>query len=245
VIPSQQLLQSLTTKHNADPETVHVIPHGIKASDHNSGVEAEGLPAASKGKTVVGFFGRLSPEKGPDLFVEIARKLKLTEEFFFVMTGDGPERQKVLEQIHRNGLENRIYAPGFVPDVSPLMQATDIVVLPSRLDGMPLVVLEAQALGKPVVASKVGSLAEMISHAETGFLCDPADVAGFCDRILMLARDPSLRDRVGAAARQSVLANYGAERMLEAYQRVFQAVQCNSRLRGKTVPPKSLSVTVR
>jgi glycosyltransferase involved in cell wall biosynthesis len=63
------------------------------------------------------------------------------------------------------------------------MSASDIVVVPSLLDGMPLVVLESQARGKVVVASSVGSIPSMISDGDTGFLCPPGEVPAFVRRV--------------------------------------------------------------
>jgi glycosyltransferase involved in cell wall biosynthesis len=89
------------------------------------------------------------------------------------------------------------------------------------VDGMPLTVLEAQALGKPVVASRVGSLPEMIEDEVSGFLCDVADVSAFCRRILQLASDPDLRERMGLAAQEIGLKKYSADGMLDDYEQII------------------------
>jgi glycosyltransferase involved in cell wall biosynthesis len=227
VVPSEQLAQSLLEQHPAEARSIHVIPHGIRLPEQEPGLLVDALPAAARGKVIVAFFGRLSPEKAPDLFVEIARELMPHSDLFFLMTGEGPERENVLAQIRKYKLGDRIFTPGFVEDVLPLMRAADIMVLPSRIDGMPLAVLECQALGKPVVASRVGSLPVMIEDQKTGFLCDPGDVPAFCANILRLARDPDLRRRMQVVARQSVARKYSVERMLAAYEAVFQAVGKN------------------
>jgi glycosyltransferase involved in cell wall biosynthesis len=227
VVPSDQLAQALLDRHGAEDRSIYVIPHGIRLPEQEPGPLEEVLPVTARGRVVVAFFGRLSPEKGPDLFIEIARELMPHRDLFFLMTGEGPERENVLAQIRQYKLEDRIYTPGFVKDVLPLMRAADIMVLPSRIDGMPLAVLECQALGKPVVASRVGSLPVMIEDQKTGFLCDPGDLPAFCANILRLARDPDLRRRMQVFASQSVARKYSAERMLTAYERVFQAVRKN------------------
>ena len=73
------------------------------------------------------------------------------------MTGEGPEREQIIRMREEYRLGSRLYAAGFVQSVAPFMRAADIVVVPSLLDGMPLVILEAQAYEKPVVASAVGA----------------------------------------------------------------------------------------
>jgi glycosyltransferase involved in cell wall biosynthesis len=221
VVPSEQLLTSLVEKHFAIPSSIKVIPHGLKSAQARDKANSNPLCAAAEGKVIVSFFGRLSAEKAPDLFVDIANALRSRRDLFFVMTGDGPERQRVLARIRKHGLEERFYTPGFVDDVVPLMQATDVFVLPSRVDGMPLTVLEAQALGKPVVASRVGSLPEMIEDEVSGFLCDVADVSAFCRRILQLASDPDLRERMGLAAQEIGLKKYSADGMLDDYEQII------------------------
>lgn len=228
LVPSEQLRQSLVESHHADPASLYVIPHGIQLSCNERDTDWNVLPAEARGKLIVAFFGRLSREKGPDLFVEIARKLARNGSLFFVMTGEGPERENIRQAIRKYGLSERIYAPGFVRDVVPLMRAADIVVLPSRIDGMPLVVLESQSLSKPVVAARVGSLPAMIDDGNTGLLCEPGNVDEFCDQILALARDPDLRARMGAAGRLSVIQRYSADHMLRAYHDVFRRLQSSA-----------------
>lgn len=228
VVPSEQLQKSLFDRHNADASTVHVIPHGVHRIAEANGEDAGVLPASAANKLVIAFFGRWSEEKAPDLFVEIVRKLAGHRHLSFVMTGDGPLRDVILTRIKKYGLQDRIYSPGFVADVTPLMRAADIVVLPSRIDGMPLAVLEAQALGKPVVASNIGSLPVMIEDGHTGFLCESGDVNAFCERILQLSRDADLRRRMKQAAQQHFEEKHDAERMLDSYARVFQTIRLTS-----------------
>jgi glycosyltransferase involved in cell wall biosynthesis len=224
IVPSDPLFRAIIERHCANPSSVHIIPHGIQIAKTIPASQAGALPAASHEKIIVAYFGRLSYEKGPDRFVEIVRRLSRDSSLYFVMTGEGPEREKVFNLIRDYGLTDRIYTPGFVDDIQALMNAVDIVVLPSRIDGMPLAVLEAQALGKSVVASRIGSLPEMISEAQTGFLCEPDDVNLFCERISSLAHDPGMRARIGAAARVSVTEKYSSGRMIEQYHRVFHQI---------------------
>ena len=173
VVPSQALKSSLVARTPENPGAIHVLPHSVTIPSGETRTLAEIRAELSlpEGKIIVAFFGRLSPEKGGEIFVEIARALRHDEHLFFLMTGEGPERQHILGLIEQYGIKSSIYAPGFVRDVRPLMDAADIVVVPSLLDGMPLVVLEAQAHGKVVVASSVGSIPSIISNGETGYLC--------------------------------------------------------------------------
>ena len=219
-VPSRILADKLISECGEQQDKVCVIPHGIDIDEidrREATFESSGLPQDFRGKFLVSFFGRLSIEKGPADFVEIANLLRSHDEIRFLMTGEGAEREAVLKLIARYGLQERIYTPGFVDDVGPLISLSDVVVVPSHLDGMPLVIFEAQACGKPVVASVVGSIPHMIADGTTGFLCTPRDIGGFAGQILKLYRSPEMRRVVGEAALVWVRANHSAESMTAKY----------------------------
>lgn len=221
VVPSRALADLLVQQHGADPHRVKSIPHAVQTSgpllDPETAFRLSGLPAHCRGKLLVSFFGRMSKEKAPDIFVAIAARLAHRRDLYFVMTGEGPEWPAVQQMIARYGLQENVYLPGFVEDVRPLMQASGIVVLTSLVDGMPLVLLEAQAMGKPVVSSSVGSIPEMVIHRETGFLCRAGDVKAFCDAIENLADEPALRQSFSERARELARRRYSASAMVESY----------------------------
>lgn len=224
-VPSQKLAGKLIYEGGEQADKVFVIPHGIDIEETaalDARFDSSGLPQHFRGKFLVSFFGRLSAEKAPADFVKIAKRLRSYDEICFLMTGEGQERAAVLALIERYEMQDRIHAPGFVDDVRTLMALSDVVVVPSTLDGMPLVVFEAQACGKPVVASSVGSIPSVIADGKTGLLCTPGDVNGFAERILRLWRSPELRRAIGDAARIWVRANHSAESMTARYVEAFE-----------------------
>jgi glycosyltransferase involved in cell wall biosynthesis/SAM-dependent methyltransferase len=231
-VPSQTLADKLISEVGEQADKVFVIPHGINIEEMaapDTTFDSSGLPQHFRGKFLVSFFGRLSAEKAPADFVEIAGLLRSYDEICFLMTGEGQERAAVLALIERYGMQDRIHAPGFVDDVRTLMALSDVVVVPSSLDGMPLVVFEAQACGKPVVASTVGSIPDVIADGKTGLLCAPGDVNGFAERILELWRSPEMRRAIGGAARVWVRANHSAESMTAQYIEAFDRVRSPAR----------------
>ncbi len=211
IVQSESLREVLVNEHKAGPATIRVIPNGIPVDS-----KAESVGKRWPGKFVVSFFGRMSPEKGPRVFVEIASRLRQYGEIQFCMAGEGPELEAVLELIRRRRLEDRIWAPGLIKGVHPLIAQSDVVVVPSLLDGMPAVALESQLLGTPVVASRVGGIPEIILDGETGFLCEPGDVEEFCTRILKLYDDGELRARMGERA-AAWAQQFSAEGMVASY----------------------------
>jgi len=154
------------------------------------------------GDVVVGFSGRWSEEKGPLAFVEIARRVDSTLPVHFVMTGGGELRPMVERAVAAAGFApGRFHVLGMIDDVIQYLNTYDLLLLPSRLDGRPVVVMEALSIGVPVLASRVGALPEMIEEGLTGWLCEPADVAGFVTRIEQVAREPAVLAPMRRAAR--------------------------------------------
>ena len=114
-----------------------------------------------KDKFIVAFYGRFSEEKSPDLFVEIVNFLKNNNEMFFVMGGNGPLYDFIKELIVKYELNNKILIPGFI-NVSEFLKITNVVIVPSRIDGRPNIVLESLAMGVPVIVSNVGGLPTLL-----------------------------------------------------------------------------------
>jgi glycosyltransferase involved in cell wall biosynthesis len=227
LVPSRALADTLTQKYGEIPDKVAVIPHGVETEvplypSRAAAFALSGLPAGSEGKFLVSFFGRLSAEKSPRTFIEMARRLAIHPDMHFCLTGEGPERTAVLNLIAKYRLPERIHTPGFVADVRPLIAASDVVVVPSALDGMPLIVLEAQVYRKPVVASAIGSLPEMIADGVTGFICPVGDIEAFSRCIERLHETPEGCRAMGERAHAAATARYSAAAMVEAYVEAFE-----------------------
>jgi glycosyltransferase involved in cell wall biosynthesis len=150
-------------------------------------------------------FGRLQSEKGAEHLVRAMRVVVEEEPLVHLtLAGDGPDREKLKNLTTEFGLERHVrFRGGFAPkDLAALMEETDVVVLPSLTEGLPLTLSEAMAFGKPIVATRVGGIPERIRNLENGLLVDPGDATALACGILMFARDADLRSRLGAAARR-------------------------------------------
>lgn len=159
---------------------------------------------------VVGFSGRFSEEKAPETFVEIARMCHGVPRLRFVMTGSGPLLKSISEQVKTLPVTIRFELAGLVDDVEKYLALYDVLILPSRFDGRPLVVMEALACGVPVIASEVGGLSDLIDDGKNGYLVHAADTKMFADRIVRLSIDRDLLETLKREARIS------AEQRLDA-----------------------------
>jgi glycosyltransferase involved in cell wall biosynthesis len=225
VVPGRKIAEKLVREYREKESRIAVIPHGVAlpAAEGSPGVRPPALPPGFENKPLVCFFGRWSAEKAPLDFVNIAALVRSRfPQARFVMTGDGPEKKAVEQAIRRRALGRDLLLPGFVEDVQPWIAAAGVVVVPSRLDGMPLIVFEAQGLGKPVVASRTGSIPEVIEDGVTGVLREPGDIEGFAAAVCRLLEDGECRKRIGEAARTYAWREHRQEVMLERYYRLFE-----------------------
>jgi glycosyltransferase involved in cell wall biosynthesis len=151
--------------------------------------------------------GRL---KAPKDFLTLIRALaELPKESFeAVIVGDGPDRGTVDAEIRRLGLDGSVQLAGQRHDVPALLARSDVFVLSSRSEGLPVSVLEAMAAGLPVVASSVGGLAELVVDGESGMLVPPGDPESLASALRRLIDDHQLRQELGAAARARARASF-------------------------------------
>ena len=198
-----------------------------------SGVDADDLPAAGtdmreawhvpRDAILVGLVGRLSREKGHDVFLEAAA-LASDEDtgLRYVVVGDGELRESLERRTRELGLADRVRFAGFVENMRDVYHALDVLVSASRLEAMPRVVLEGMATGKPIVATDVGGTSDLIEDGVTGFLVPAENAAAMADRLLGLARGLEMRERFGraaqAAARRDFSLDARADRLAEIYR---------------------------
>ena len=171
------------------------------------------------------FAGRLAAVKRPTLLVDIARewiKIRANYKLRFLVAGDGPESSRLLESVRRAKLESMFSLLGMVDDIRPLVEESDIVVVPSRSEGIPLIVLEAFASQRPVVCSRVGAVDEVVDGA-TGALIETGagEARRFAIAIHALLENPRQRDEMGKAGRRVVEELYDRSRCQMQYRELF------------------------
>ena len=176
---------------------VRVIPSAVAIPD--SVGEPEEPPHAL-------YVGRLSEEKGVRELAEASVGLPL------VVVGDGPLRELFPQAV------------GFVPpsELGPYYERAAVVVVPSRREGYGMVAREAMAHGRPVVATAVGGLVDAVEDGVTGLLVPPCDSRALRAELERLLADPSLRSRLGVAARERALESSGAEAYVRALRAVYR-----------------------
>ncbi|WP_245888241.1 glycosyltransferase [Geodermatophilus tzadiensis] len=183
-----------------------------------NGVPAPGPPlpgAAPWGQLVVGGVGRLDRQKGFDVLLRAVAGLPAAH---LVLVGDGPEREALEELAADLGLEERVTMVGWSSEAPRLMRSFDVLAVPSRWEGLPLVVLEAMLGGVPVVATPVGGVPDAVRHEETGLLVAVEDVGDLTAALHRLDGDPAFRRRLAAEAAAEAGRRFTAEAMVRSYE---------------------------
>ena len=163
----------------------------------------------------IAYVGRLSPQKNLFSLIDAAQTLSkrgIPVELVFV--GDGALRTSLTEYARARGVKLSIV--GFVPheELSQLLEQCTLFALPSYIEGHPKALLEAMACGLPVVGSDVEGIRETIVDGLNGLLCstNPRDIA---DKLLTIIENPDLAEKLGKAARETVLERFDLSKLLE------------------------------
>ncbi|WP_374428446.1 glycosyltransferase family 4 protein [Tabrizicola sp.] len=163
----------------------------------------------------VAFVGRLDPVKGALLLIEaMAEVLKVHPDATLTLAGDGPSRAPAEARAAELGIAGSVHFAGFMTQgqVADLLANSDMLVLPSFAEGLPVVYMEALASRIPVVASRVAGVQELVEDGVTGYAVPPGDVDTLVDRIIRLMDNPNAARDMGLAGRSSIEQSFDISR---------------------------------
>ncbi|HOX56316.1 MAG TPA: glycosyltransferase family 4 protein [Candidatus Paceibacterota bacterium] len=173
---------------------------------------------------VVGKIARLFELKGHDDLLTIAPELtRSCPRIKLLFVGDGPWRGRLESRARSLGLEKHVVFAGLVPPnaVPPLVGIMDLLVHLSLREGLPRALPQALAAARPVVAYDCDGAGEVCLEDETGYLLPPGDLRGLRDRLLRLAEDPALRQRLGRQGQQFVRERFAVQRMVDDLHQLY------------------------
>jgi len=210
---------------------IDVVPNGIAAPRLlDAGRRAEiraTLPIARRDAVVALFVGRLATQKNVPLLLDAIAGLPAAQRPELLLAGSGPLQAQLATQADALGIAADVSFLGERSDVGDLMQAVDLLVLPSLDEGLSNVVLEAMASGLAVIASRVGGNPEVIVDGESGLLFDSGDRTALIAHLRALIGDRTRRETLGRAARERIANHYSIDalvaRTCAIYRRVLDA----------------------
>ena len=208
------------------PAAGRVLYYGVPGAARASAPEREALrremgwPA---GSPVIVHVGRMVAQKNHEGVLDVFRRVvDAVPGARLLCVGDGPLRAAVDRRIAREGLTGRARCVGIRSDAVELMGRSDLLLLPSRHEGLGLVALEAGAVGLPVVGSRIPGLDEVVIDGETGVLHAVDDVAGMAGSVVRILEDVEAARALGEAGRRRVSEHFSvqasAERLTGLYR---------------------------
>lgn len=207
----------------APPEKFTTIYSGIDLDQFKVDVErVEKLSSLGldPGRPLIGTIGRLSTQKAPLDFVAAAKAvLRRNPDVQFIMVGDGPLASQVHQAI---GDDHRIKVLGYRDDVPELLSVLDLFVLSSHWEGLGRALTEAMIVGVPVAATAVDGVPELVTHQETGLLSPAGEPAQLAENIVWLLDHPDAAQRMRDRAKKRVVPAFGAERMVEQIENLYE-----------------------
>jgi glycosyltransferase involved in cell wall biosynthesis len=186
---------------------------------------------------VVGSVGRLAPEKNHSVLIEVLAELRGRGiDAHLLIAGEGRTRGEIERRIASLGVQMHVTLPGMQRDVRLALSAMDVFVLPSsHVETFSNAALEAMAMGRPVILSRIGGAAEMISGGVEGYTIDCAELhTELPSRLGELYTNRTLRERMGRAARDRVVARFSLQAMVNRYVELLDVLQPPLQSSGKS-----------
>jgi N-acetyl-alpha-D-glucosaminyl L-malate synthase BshA len=229
--PSQYLKMATYDKLNLSTDIpIDVIPNFVDTDLYRPlqpGEKRDPIPASigcCKEAKILTHVSNFRPLKRIEDVVRIFNLVQMEMKAHLMLIGDGPERSKIERLVRDLGLEEKVCFLGKQETFVPILQASDLFLLPSETESFGLAALEAMSCGVPVIATNVHGIPEVVEHGRTGFLSDVGDVDEMAKHALELLRDDELYSRFSHAARQSVLDRFTLPKLVDRYEQYYSRI---------------------
>ena len=211
-------------------EKIHVIRNGImppQPAERDAAIRVRRSLGLAADVPLIGVLSRLNKMKGVEYFLEAAAamgqraRIGRARNARFLIIGDGGHRKELEQYAARLGLGERVLFTGFRTDVSDVLSALDISVLPSLSEGLSNSLLESMAAGLPVIATNVGGNPEALEDGVTGIIVPPGDAGALARGMTLLLEDPERAAEFGEAARRRVAQRFSIEQMVRETEALY------------------------
>jgi glycogen(starch) synthase len=217
---SQYTKDNIVKYYFIDPNKITVVHNGIyfDISCNQALTNDDRLP-------MVLFLGRITQQKGPSFFIDIAKKvLEINPEVHFVLVGSGDLLTGMIERTANLRLGKNVHFTGFLPreKVREIYQLADVYVMPSVSEPFGLSALEALSYNIPAIISKQSGVAEVLRHTSTANFWDVDDMAA---KILALLKYATLRKTMLSAESQELQKltwDKAAEKIIQVYKKIIK-----------------------
>ena len=189
-------------------------------------ISLSGREQSNNGKLNILFLGRLGKRKGVYDLLECVNQNK---EYFqskkarFILAGDG-EVEKTRQFVADHELTDLVEVPGWIlsEQKEKYLKTSDILILPSYNEQMPMSILEGMGYGYPILATNIASIPEMVKHGENGYLFEPGDIRAMTLFIQNLCEDVSLREKMGRRSQELVKEKFESTKIVDQLVSIYE-----------------------
>ena len=172
---------------------------------------------------VVGMVGRMSPQKAPDIFVKMAKRVRAkVPNAHFIIVGNGNQEAEIRKYAEDNGFSDSLHITGWVDNPMSYVELFDVACLLSRWEGFGLALPEYMMAGKPIVASRVDAIPNIIRDGENGLLVEADDATGAGEAVLRIYQEKELKDKLVLQGLEDVHNRFNARRVSEEHGILFE-----------------------
>ena len=217
--------QDLLKAGIGNSQIFELMPPGLEINELPNIKDAQGFYGLPPQVLQCALIGRVTRIKRPDRFLDVVAEVKKRRiKIEFLLAGDGELLEACRERIAAEELPVKVL--GWQSNIERVLAASDIVILTSDNEGTPLSLIQAGMAGLPVVTTNVGSIPEIVMDGITGIITS-VDVMAMADALEKLAGDAGLRTRMGSAAQEFTLSNFGVDRLVRDHEQLYKKLIAN------------------
>ena len=205
-----------------------VIPNAVPVEEIDAAAPA--LPASlpvEPCEDIVLFEGRFDSEKNVSVLLTALKEVVRRPRTVAILCGEGPLRAEVQRRIAEDGLATRVFSPGYVAEIWPLMKRASLVVSVARFEGRPNAVIEAMAARRPLLVSDIPAHREILDERSAVFV-DGSDPVAVAHAMLRILDDPAAAERRANAARERA-SRWAVESAAAEYDRIYRLLIADAR----------------
>lgn len=207
----------------APSDKIISIPNGLDPNRVKPTVEREQMRSQlgiQNNEIAIFTIGRLATQKGIEYLLEAIAMLKndqIDSKYGFNIAGSGELEESLKNRAKELNIEDKVRFLGFRSDVNNLLNAADIVVLPSLWEGLSIALLEAMAAKKAIICTEIGSNITVVEDKRDALVVKPKDVVGLKESIKLLIENEGLRNKIAEQAYKKFSIFFTKEIMLQKY----------------------------
>jgi len=230
IVVSDVLKNTLITMRRMPPEKITKIYNGIEIDHYDpkttaSRVKIRDIFGVNKDNILLGALGRMVWQKGFEFLIRTIQDVSKTHrEIKVIIVGAGLLKKELENLCRQLKVEDKTIFAGFRSDIKEILSAVDIVVIPSLLEGFPMLTLEAMAMEKPIVATRIDGITEQITDGVEGILVQPGEPIALAAAINKVIENKEFARSLGLAARKKVEKEFTVEKMISETEKVYKSL---------------------